>query len=630
MNPMGAPISIRLRAASPGLLALPWLDPLGTWPEDAADFRDLNVGPSRHLVRFVEADYVLYALKELPTRTADKEYRVLRDLEVRELPAVRPVGLVDQPDTGNSILVTEYLEHSWQFRRLFRRLPRELVKHRERLLDAIAGLLVDLHREGVFWGDCSLANTLFKRDGQLLQAFLVDAETSEVHAALSNGQRAHDLDILVENVSGDLVDVSMELGESGERIDEDLAAAESIADRYRALWEELTHTETFGTGERYKVEARVRRLNELGFAIDELALEPATEDRSTLRLKVAVANRRFHAQELRRLTGLEVGEGQAAILLNDLRAYQARLGVERPEAAASDVVAGVRWRTDVFEPGMARAAAALGDVADPIQAYCDLLEVRWLLSEGQGHDVGQDAALAALAARQAPSESAAQMVVAETATASFPDRGLRGPRCRRSGSAAGSGRWTRPPGPPGPGERPDLDDSGPRQADDLGADQRRPQPRVGAAEPVGDLAEDLLGDELAQHGRGVLVADGRADQRQQRALVGGVVPDRQEQLDHPLARLARVLGQDGHQLLDRVHRELDGGHEQGLLGAEVVVDQGRVDAGQVGHPADGGVLVAVLGEGAPGGVKDRLPGPRDPGPPAGPCHRFALPELSNR
>ena len=420
---MASPISIRLRAASPGLIALPWLDPLAEWPDDAVRFRDLNVGPSRHLVRFVEADYVLYALKELPTRIADKEYQVLRDLEIRELPAVRPVGLVEQPDTGNSILVTEYLEHSWQFRRLFRRLPRELVKHRERLLDAIAGLLVDLHREGVYWGDCSLSNTLFKRDGQLLQAFLVDAETSEVHPTLSDGQRAHDLEILVENVSGDLVDVSMELGESGERVDEDLAAAESIADRYRVLWEELTHEETFGTGERYKVEARVRRLNELGFAVDELALEPATADRSTLRLKVAVANRRFHAQELQRLTGLEVGEGQATILLNDLRAHQSRLAVERPGAVPNDVVAGFRWRTDVFEPGMAKAASALGDVADPIQAYCDLLEVRWLLSERQGHDVGEEAALAALAARQAPSESAAQMVVAEAATASFPQLG---------------------------------------------------------------------------------------------------------------------------------------------------------------------------------------------------------------
>jgi tRNA A-37 threonylcarbamoyl transferase component Bud32 len=423
MAGMASPISIRLRAASPGLLALPWLDPLEKWPEDAASFRDLNVGPSRHLVRFVEADYVLYALKELPSRIAEKEYRVLRDLEIRELPAVLPVGLVDQPDTGNSILVTEYLEHSWQFRRLFRRLPRELVKHRERLLDAIAGLLVDLHRAGVFWGDCSLANTLFKRDGQLLQAFLVDAETSEIHPALTDGQRAHDLDILVENVAGDLVDVSMELGESGQHIDEDLAAAESIAERYRALWDELTHEETFANDERYKVEARVRRLNELGFAIDELALEPASADRSTLRLKVAVANRRFHAQKLQRLTGLEVGEGQATILLNDLRAYQSRLAVERPEAARNDVAAGFRWRTDVFEPGMAKAAAALGDVADPIQAYCDLLEVRWLLSEQEGRDVGEEAALSALAARQAPKESAAHLVVAETATASFPQVG---------------------------------------------------------------------------------------------------------------------------------------------------------------------------------------------------------------
>jgi tRNA A-37 threonylcarbamoyl transferase component Bud32 len=407
-------LSIRLRAASPGLIALPWLEPLGQWPPDAADFRELDVGPSRHLVRFVQADAVTYALKELPGRVADKEYRVLRDLELRDLPAVRPIGLVDQQDTQNSILVTEYLAHSWQFRRLFRRLPRELVKHRERLLDALASLLVDLHRAGVFWGDCSLANTLFKRDGQTLQAYLVDAETSEVHPGLTDGQRALDLGILVENVAGDLVDVALETGENGERIDEDLAAAESVAARYRALWEELTHEEAFGPDERYKVEARVRRLNELGFAVDELALEPASGDRSRLRLKVAVANRRFHAIELQRLTGLEVGEGQATILLNDLRAFQSRLATD------DDVAAGFRWRTEVFLPGMARAATAVGPDADPIQAYCDLLEVRWLLSEEAGQDVGDDAALAALATRQPPSESAAQMMVAEAATGGFP------------------------------------------------------------------------------------------------------------------------------------------------------------------------------------------------------------------
>jgi hypothetical protein len=413
-------VSIRLRAASPGLLALPWLEPLGQWRDDAADFRELDVGPSRHLVRFVQADGVTYALKELPGRVAGKEYRALRELELRDLAAVRPTGLVDQPDSGNSILVTEYLSHSWQFRRLFRRLPRELVKHRERLLDALAGLLVDLHRGGVFWGDCSLANTLFKRDGQLLQAFLVDAETSEVHPSLTDGQRALDLGILVENVAGDLVDVALETGESGDHIDEDVAAAESVADRYRALWEELTHEETFGPDERYKVEKRVRRLNELGFAVDELALEPVSGDRSRLRLKVAVANRRYHSLELERLTGLEVGDGQALVLRNDLRAYQSRLAAERPGTSLDDVAVGYRWRTEVFLPGMARAAAAVGPDADPIQAYCDLLEVRWLLSEAAGHDVGDESVLAALARRQAPSESAAQMVVAEAATGSFP------------------------------------------------------------------------------------------------------------------------------------------------------------------------------------------------------------------
>jgi hypothetical protein len=178
--------------------------------------------------------------------------------------------------------------------------------------------------------------------------------------------------------------------------------------------------ESFGPDERYKVEARVRRLNELGFAVDELALVPVAADRSRLRLKVAVANRRFHVIELQRLTGLQVGEGQATVLLNDLRAHQSRLAMERPGAPVDELAAGLRWRQDVFLPGMAKAAAAVGPAADPIQAYCDLLEVRWLLSEEAGQDVGDEAALAALANRQAPSESAAQMVVAETATGTFP------------------------------------------------------------------------------------------------------------------------------------------------------------------------------------------------------------------
>ena len=412
-----AELSIRLRRASPGLLSLPWLDPLEAWRPDEADLRQIQVGPSRHTVRFVQADGVLYALKELPTRTAVKEYGVLRDLEARQLPAVAAVGVVEQPSTGNCILVTEFLARSWQYRRLFQRLSPN-GKHRERLLDAMSSLLVDLHRAGVFWGDCSLANTLFERDGQALQAFLVDAETSEVHPRLSDGQRELDLQILVDNVAGDLLDLAVAMGASADEIDEHMAAAQSAADRYRQLWGELTREETFGLDERYKVAGRVRRLNELGFAVDELELEPVGQDRSRLRLKVAVANRRFHAEQLRQLTGLGVGEGQATVLLNDLRAYQARLERDRPGSAGDEVI-GDLWLAECFRPGVVKAASALGPSVDPIQAYCDLLEVRWLLSERAGHDVGDAAALEALASRSAPSESAAEMAVVEAPTGTF-------------------------------------------------------------------------------------------------------------------------------------------------------------------------------------------------------------------
>src|SRR5919198_2632619 len=269
-------LSIRLRSASRELLGLPWNEPLAAWSPDEVAFRALPVGPSRHLVRFVEADGVLYALKELPERVAAKEYRVLRALDAAELPAVRPLGLVEQHDSGDAILVTRYLEHSWQYRRLFQRLGTGPSKHRDRLLDAMAMLVVDLHRSGVFWGDCSLANTLLARDGQLLQAFLVDAETSETHPALSDGQRALDVGILVENVAGDLADLSLRLGGGPDGLDDDVAAAESVAARYEQLWDELSREETFGVDERYRVEKRVRRLNDLGFAVDELAFEPAT------------------------------------------------------------------------------------------------------------------------------------------------------------------------------------------------------------------------------------------------------------------------------------------------------------------------------------------------------------------
>jgi hypothetical protein len=409
---------LRLRAPTPGLLALPWDLPLAEWTVPEVPLRDIAVGPSRHLVKFVDCDGALWALKDMPPRIAAKEYAVLRKLEELGLPAVRGAGLVNQPDIGSALLLTRYLEGSWQYRRLFRRLPPDQNKHRARLFDAMASLLVELHRHGVFWGDCSLANTLFSRDGQVLQAWLVDAETSEVHPTLSDGQREHDLQILVENVAAGMLDLAAWLNRPPELAGTLIAEAKGIQLRYERLWDVLHSAPVFGFADRYRVEGTIRRLNELGFAVEEVSLQPVSAP-DQLRVSVAVGDRRYHAEHLRQLTGMDVGEGQARILLGDLRTYQAQLCQEAGHDVDESTAARL-WVMEVATPAMHRAHAAGGNAGSAIQAYCDLLEIRWLLSEHAGRDVGTETALAALARDAIPTDSAAKMAVAEIPTAPMP------------------------------------------------------------------------------------------------------------------------------------------------------------------------------------------------------------------
>ena len=389
--------ALRLRRAG-SLLDLPWELPLADWPA-TLQFRELPVGPSRHLVRFLVVDGVLIALKEEPSNVAEREYAVLGHLERVRLPAVTPLGVAHQlAGTENAILVTEYLASSLQFRRLLARFPLGPGAYRDRLLDAMAWLLVDLHRGGVFWGDCSLANTLFRRDGDRIQAFLVDAETSEVHPELSDGQRAYDLEILVENVGYGLADVALLQGRP-EDLDDAVEAAENVRERYEAIWRELHLEPSLPAGDRHAIRGRLRRLNELGFAVDEIEVVPA-DGGSKIRLRVTTSNREFHAHELERLTGIRALEGQARLLLNDMREHMAWLRLRSGRTTPEEVGAR-RWRRHVLEPSLRLLRPAIGN-RDPIQAYCDVLEHKWLLSERAGRDVGLKAAIDAYLAEGAP------------------------------------------------------------------------------------------------------------------------------------------------------------------------------------------------------------------------------------
>jgi hypothetical protein len=394
---------LRLRTRTTELFELPWHRPLEDWGPADARFHEINVGPSRHLVRFIEASGTLFALKEEPLEIARREFAVLRHLEDKALPAVSATGIAEAPERDTGIVVTEYLVHSLQYRRLLMRFPLGPGGHRDRLLDAMAWLLVDLHRGGVYWGDCSLANTLFRRDGDRIQAYLVDAETSEVHESLSDGQREYDLEILGENVAFGLADLAILQGRD-DGADDAIAASDGVVRRYRALWAELHEAPELRPGDRQAVRNRIRRFNELGFTVDEVEVLPGRAGK--VRVKLAVARRGFHARELRRQSGVGALENQARLLLNDLREYGAWLQWYERHPIEHEVVAD-RWRTEVFEPTLDRIRAVIGPERDIVQAYCDVLEHKWLLSERARRDVGMQAALDSYVAAGAPAPEVA-------------------------------------------------------------------------------------------------------------------------------------------------------------------------------------------------------------------------------
>jgi hypothetical protein len=369
------------RTGHPSFLDLPWEQPLENWESER--LVEVVRGISRHVVRFVEYDGALYALKELPAPLAWREYRLLRALEERAMPVVEGVGVVaERGDDLDAILITRHLEYSLPFRTLFARGGVSDLRHR--LLDAGAQLLVRLHLAGFFWGDCSLSNTLFRRDAGALSAYLVDAETGELHATLSGGQRTHDLEIARENLTGELLDVQAELGIELDRPPEE--TADELVARYERLWDELVREEVFGHDERYKIDERLRRLNELGFDVEELEVV-GREDGYHLKLDPRVVEPGHHRRRLLGMTGLRAQENQARRLLNDLARYRAHLEEEADRPLPTSVAAA-RWLVDVFEPAVAAVPPELWEKRQAAEVFHELLEHRWFLSQQSGKDVG--------------------------------------------------------------------------------------------------------------------------------------------------------------------------------------------------------------------------------------------------
>ncbi|MFM9876316.1 MAG: DUF4032 domain-containing protein [Rhodoglobus sp.] len=378
---MGGSLNITAATVDPALLDLPWSLPLEIWPEES--IAALPKGISRHIVRFVNLSGYVVAIKETSAELAKREYDMLRTLQRLDIPCVEPVAVItnrssDSGELLESVLVTRHLRFSLPYRALYSSGLRP--ETAARLVDALAVLLVRLHIIGFFWGDVSLSNTLFRRDAGAFAAYLVDAETGQLYDGLSNGQRENDLEIGRVNIAGELLDL-----QAGGRLDESIDPVEisnGIVAKYRTLWKELTATEEFDQSERWRINSRVERLNDLGFDIEELAIK--TDDTGTqVRIQPKVVDAGHHSRRLLRLTGLDAEENQARRLLNDLDSYRAafRKGETDEEVVAHE------WTRGVFEPVIRAIPRELRGKLEPAEIFHQLLDHRWYLSQNEGRDV---------------------------------------------------------------------------------------------------------------------------------------------------------------------------------------------------------------------------------------------------
>ncbi len=373
------------RTGHPDFLDLPWDQPLSEWTHRR--LVEMPMGIHRHVVRTVRYDGRLYHLKELPRRFAEREWRFLRHLTEEGVPCVKVVGVVSLRDTPEgdrleAVLITEHLEYSVPYRLLFLRQEHRAL--RDPMIDALVHLLVRLHINGFLWGDCSLSNTLFRRDAGALAAYVVDTETGELHDELSRGQRQMDLDLAIEKCAGELLDLQAS-GVLSPSVDP-TELGEELQERYERLWDELTTDEVFAADERYRIHDRLRRINDLGYDVDELELVQDRPGQTRMRLKTCVLEPGRYRRLLRELTGLDVQDNQACRLLNDIHNFGAWLQREQDTQLPESAIAH-RWMERSFEPTVAMVPEELRGKREPAEIFHEVLDHWHRLSTEEGADI---------------------------------------------------------------------------------------------------------------------------------------------------------------------------------------------------------------------------------------------------
>lgn len=204
------------------LEGLPWSVPVSEWHRYGVQTLNIKRGISRHVVVFVKSGRFSFGIKEISEEISKKEITHYEELLLRGIHTLVPAGYVVREEEAIpvqtpvgiqyeknfvshtvTVLVTKVLPDSFLYSRNFR------TENRRKIWDAVVQLFAQLHSNGIYWGDASLANVLIrfeKREAPfvglqtVLIAYLADAETVEIRPKLSRSMREADLNFFLESM----------------------------------------------------------------------------------------------------------------------------------------------------------------------------------------------------------------------------------------------------------------------------------------------------------------------------------------------------------------------------------------------------------------------------------------------
>lgn len=387
------------------LKGLPWEKRLEEWQDGGVQLLVVRRGESRHPVVFVERGGVRYAIKETTPHMAEREIRNLHEIEMRGIPALSPVGTVVVPSAPIALDVslpgsgTQYIsgDRGYTVTRLAPRVVPHVMLYRlnltkrtkQRILSAVAVLMIELHEHGVYWGDPSLANVLIRIDGRSILAIMADAETAELFpGSVSDGLREQDLALFSESLAWQSEDLRQARGlpEDVQVLnDEDYIYFER---RYRWLRKEHARITNFPASSKfstiYQAQKFLQTLNRWSFSLLD------TTGNALQNITTVLPG--WYQKRIYELLHITVPRAYVRRFYNMILGHQAIMS-QHEQRDVSLEEAAHNWYEKYHLPAILLLRRLLVRGQDPMKAYFAIMLHKWKMSEQAGYEIPLEEAI---------------------------------------------------------------------------------------------------------------------------------------------------------------------------------------------------------------------------------------------